>query len=83
MVRGAAGPAGEGGGPVNTNTRARQCASKRKHLTRRAAAEHLERLISEGASPDALNVYRCKHKIPGVVEHWHVGHTTKAQRRTA
>lgn len=51
-------------------TKGRGCAGKRRHGTARAAEGHMRELVDRrGASPDRLNVYRCKH-----CGTWHVGH---------
>jgi hypothetical protein len=55
---------------VMTTTKSRGCEGKKARAARRAAQEHMQRLINdEGASPAALNVYRCRFG-----SHWHVGH---------
>lgn len=54
---------------ATTRTKARMCDGKKRHRTREAADEHMQRLIDEGASPDCLNVYPCRFG-----SHFHVGH---------
>ena len=63
---------------ANRTTRRRACGHKRRHATYAAAAEHMQRLIDEGASPDRLNVYPCRH-APASAPHFHVGHVGRRE----
>lgn len=59
-------------------TKAKTCGHKQQHATRDRALGHMGMLIRKrGASPVALNVYRCRH-----CHTWHVGHRrTRAEDR--
>ena len=63
---------------ANRTTRNRACGRKRRHATREAAVEHMQRLVAEGASPDRLTVYPCKH-APASSPHFHVGHVGRRE----
>lgn len=57
-------------------TRRRSCDGKRGHPARFAAEVARGALIMAGASPDALNVYQCRH-----CHLWHLGHLGRRARR--
>lgn len=59
-----------------TATRACACDGKRAHANRASAERHKAGLVEAGASPDALNVYRCRHC--GL---FHVGHIVRRNGR--
>lgn len=52
-----------------TGTRGRACTGKKNHTNSEAAHAHRERLISQGAAPEGVRIYRCRH-----CRNWHVGH---------
>lgn len=57
---------------IGMPTKARSCEGKKRHRSRKAANEHMQRLIDGGASEDCLNVYPCRFGA-----HFHVGHLGK------
>jgi len=61
--------------PKRRPTRAQTCGRKKKHADKAAAERHMDRLVRGGASPDILNVYKCRFG-----PHWHVGHIVKNGR---
>ena len=61
-------------GCVMTTTRAVQCDGKRQHPNRAKALGHMFSLVRHGASPAALNVYRCRH-----CGSWHTGHRPRGK----
>jgi hypothetical protein len=62
------------------STKARACLGKIPHPTRGEADEHRQRLIDgEGACPDSVEVYRCRHDH----SHFHVGHVKHGKRKAA
>ena len=60
-----------------TGTRGRACTGKKTHTSRPGADEHRDQLITRGAAPEGIRVYRCRH-----CRMWHVGHTGPAGQRT-
>lgn len=61
-----------------TGTRRRACTGKKSHSRRQDADAHRNRLIEQGAAPDGIRVYRCRHC--GFLHIGHSGPTGKIHR---
>ena len=62
-------------------TASRACHGKKAHSSAALAERHRQRLVRNGASLDALDVYRCRHCSTTEAPVWHVGHNGRRSRR--